>query len=281
VNAVVNQPPKSAYDSLKRREQRFVDAYVPGRTGAEAMRLMGYKGSQPERRAWRWLQRPEIAAAVEEREQYYLAEMAVRAERILRETMAIATADPRKLVWQEGEQLPVWTEANIPRYGPGDERPEGMEVGDIMRGHELGQPRVRVGDRKALQDLDDATAAALAGVDVEEVSTGGRFGMRYKYKFWDKNKALDKLGQFRKLWDAKQQTVNVDARSVTNNTVNVGGVEAVRSVADLGRAIATIGASQSLPLPDPNGSLLPAPVRAEPQGRGTPVDAGADSGSPA
>ena len=76
MNAVVeHQPEASAYDRLSRREKRFVDKYVPGLTGAEAMRSIGYKGAQPERMAWRWLQRPEIQAAIEEREQHYIREM--------------------------------------------------------------------------------------------------------------------------------------------------------------------------------------------------------------
>jgi len=130
-----------------------------------------------------------------------------------------------------------------------------------------------------LHELPEEVAACIAAVDVENISINGETGVRYKYKFWDKTKALDKLGQYLKLWDTKGPTVNVDARSVTNNTVHVGGGEAIRSVADLGRAIATIGASQSLSSPDPNGPVLPAPVRAEPKGRGTSVDAGEDSGS--
>lgn len=236
MNAVVEQSTQSAYDRLSRREKRFIDAYVPGLTGAEAVRRIGYKGSQPERKAWRWLRRPEIQAALEEREAHYIREMGVRAERIMRETIAIATLDPRKLVGPDGKPV-------------------------------------------KLQELDDATAAAIAGLEIEDISSNGETGTRYKLKFWDKNKALDKLGQFRKLWDAKGPTVNVDARSVTNNTVNVGSGEALRSVADLSRVIATVGASQSLSAPDQNGSVLPAALRDEPQGRGASVDAGADTGS--
>jgi phage terminase small subunit len=238
MNAVVEHDPnQSAYDRLSRREKRFVDAYVPGATGAEAARTAGHKGLYPEVAAYRLLQRQDIQAAIEEREAHYIREMGVRAERIMRETMAVAFADPRKLVDPEtGKALP-------------------------------------------LHKLSPEMAAAISAVDVEDISTEGLSGTRYKYKLWDKNKAIEKLGQFRKLWDAKGPTVNVDARSVTNNTVNVGGSEAVRAVADLSRVIATIGSSHSLPASDQNGPLLPVAVRDEPQGRGASVDAGEDSGS--
>lgn len=186
--------------------------------------------------AHKFLKRADIQEAIAEREQFYLGELGIRAERVLRETLAIATLDPRKLIGADGKPL-------------------------------------------KLQDLDDATAAAIAGLELEDISINGETGTRYKFKFWDKNKALDKLGQFKKLWDTKGPTVNVDARSVTNNTVHVGGGEAIRAVAELGRAIAAIGASARASAPDQNGPVLPAPIRAEQAGRGASVDAGKDQGS--
>jgi phage terminase small subunit len=237
MNAVVeHKPDESAYDRLPRRHRRFVDAYVAGHSGAESMRLARCKSLYPHNRAWELLQRPEIRAAIDERERHAVAEAGVRHLRIVQELHRIATCDPRKLVNGEGVAIP-------------------------------------------LHELPEEVAACIASVDVENISINGETGTRYKYRFWDKNKALDKLGQYLKLWDAKGPTVNVDARSVTNNTVHVGGGEAIRAVAELGRAIAAIGASQSLSSPDPNGSLLPAPVRDEPKGRGASVDAGQDQGS--
>lgn len=237
MNAVVERKPEaSAYERLSRRERRFVDQYVPGLTGAEAVRSIGYKGAQPERMAWRWLQRPHIQAAIEEREAHYIREMGVRAERIMRETIAIATADPRKLEDEHGKAIP-------------------------------------------LHKLDASTAAAISGVEIENISINGETGTRYKIKFWDKNKALDKLGQFRKLWDTKGPTVNVDARSVTNNTVNVGGEQAVSGAVRLLEQARAIGVSAPAALGHSHGSVLPAAVRDESPGCGASVDAGEDSGS--
>jgi hypothetical protein len=233
MNAVVEHIPdeNSAYDRLSRRHRRFVDAYVAGATGAEAVRQAKCKTSHPRNLAYQLLQVPEIRAAIDERERQLVADIGVRHERVLRELYAIATADPRRFSDENGAAIP-------------------------------------------LHRLPPELAAAIAAVDVENISINGESGTRYKYKLWDKNKALDKLGQYLKLWDTKGPTVNVDARSVTNNTVHVGGGEAIRSVADLGRAIAAIGTGQGVSSPDTNGSVLPAPVRAEPAGRGTSVDAG-------
>lgn len=231
-NDLPARPEKSAYERLKRRHRKFVDAYVPGQTGAEAMREIGYKGAQPERRAWRLLKRPEIIAAVEERELHYIREMGVRAERIMRETVAIATSDPRRLEDENGKAIP-------------------------------------------LHKLDAATAAAISAVEVENISTNGETGTRYKYKLWDKNKALDKLGQYRKLWDTKGPTVNVDARSVTVNAT--GGAEALQGAIRLLEQARAIAAPIAATLSDTDGSVLPAAVRDEPPRRRASLDAGEDT----
>jgi hypothetical protein len=127
-----------------------------------------------------------------------------------------------------------------------------------------------------LHELPQEVAACISAVDVENISINGETGTRYKYKFWDKNKALDKLGQYLKLWEAGTKNVtNVDARSVTN--VVAAGPEALSGAIRLleqARTIAVVGAAADS---DPNGSLLPAPVRDEPQGRGASVDAGEDT----
>jgi hypothetical protein len=226
--------PRSAYDRLPRRYKRFVDAYVPGLSAAEALRQSGYKGLYPSVVAYKLLKRPEIVEAIAEKEAFFIAEMGVRAERIIRETLAIATCDPRRLEDENGKAIP-------------------------------------------LHKLDDAMAAALSGVEVEDISSNGETGKRYKYKFWDKNKALDKLGQFKKLWDAGKTSVNVDARSVTLNAP--GGPEALSGAIRLLEQARSIAAPVTATLSDQNGSVLPVALRDEPKGRRASVDAGEDSGS--
>jgi phage terminase small subunit len=52
------------------------------------------------------------------------------------------------------------------------------------------------GNLKAIKDLDDASAYALAGVETDETTVGGRVISRIrKIKRWDPIKALDSLGR--------------------------------------------------------------------------------------
>lgn len=240
---------QSAFLALDKREKRFVVAYVASLNGSRAIVEAGYKGRHPSRKAYKLLQRPDVRSAIEEYERYYLAELGARAVTAMRETLAIATSDPRKLVWQEFEDIPAGK---------------------------------KVGDRKELQELDGMTASAIAGLEVEEISSNGEHGRRFKYKLWDKNKALDRLGQYTKLWDAKGNVTNIDARTVNNTantTVAVGNAEGLRESVSLLEQIRTIAALPGHAPGDSDGSLLPAAVRPESAGRGAPVDAGADSGS--
>lgn len=130
-----------------------------------------------------------------------------------------------------------------------------------------------------LQHLDADTAAAIASVEVENISINGETGKRYKYRFWDKPKANDRAGVYLRMWDAPGTKVNIDQSSNTHNHLHVGSREALRSVADLGRVIAGIGASQSLPQSDQNGSVLPIALCNESPGHRASLDAGEDSGS--
>ena len=134
------------------------------------------------------------------------------------------------------------------------------------------------GTLKQPHELDEATRAAIASFEVEEVSTGGREGTRYKYKFWDKVKANDRLGQFVKLWEARATNVNVDARSVTINA-GAGAEEAIRALADIGRQIAALGAGEITAPADQDRSVLPAEICDGEAGHRTPVDGGEDQGS--
>jgi len=51
------------------------------------------------------------------------------------------------------------------------------------------------GNLKTIADLDDDTAAAIAGVDVVTVGSGDEVAYIKKIKLWDKNSALEKLGK--------------------------------------------------------------------------------------
>jgi hypothetical protein len=238
MNAVVTTTqPKSTYDKLPRRLKRFVDHYVIGGTAAQALRESGYKGQHAHAVAAKWLKKPILRAAVDEATERYVADVGVRQVTVLRQMAAIATLDPRKLVDEGGNPIP-------------------------------------------LNQLDADTAAAISGLEVEEISTGGNTGTRYKYKFWDKVKANDRLGQFVKLWEARATNVNVDARSVTVN-MGAGTAEALQYLADLGRTIATIGPEEVTAPADQDRPVLPDPVCDGQAGRGASVDASADTGDAA
>lgn len=232
MNDIVEQPqPKTAYERLPRRYRRFVDEYVSGKTAVDAIRAAGSKSKHARTIACRLLQTPDIDEAVQERTRFFVAELGVRHERLIREMYAVATSDVRKLMDAEGKQIP-------------------------------------------LHKLDDATAAAIASVDIEQISTQGLEGTRYKYKFWDKNKAAEKLGVYLKLWDAKQVNLNVDNRSVHINTAN--GAEALQGAVRLLEQVRSIAVSSTATVSDQDRLVLPAQVRDEPTGRGAPVDVSPD-----
>lgn len=221
--AVATTDQRSTYDRLPRRLKRFIDHYVIGGTAAAALRQSGYKGRHANTVAAKWLKRPNVAAAIEEANARLVADIGVRQLSVIKQMHAIASADPRKLVDENGKQIP-------------------------------------------LHLLDEATAAAISGIEIEEISTQGREGTRYKYKFWDKVKANDRLGQYVKLWEQRATNVNVDARSVTVNA-DRGSEEALRILADVGRTIAALGASQAAAPSDTDRSVLPAETRDGEDGR--------------
>lgn len=229
----IPKPAKSAYEQLPRRYRRFVDQWVGGKTGVDAIKAAGYKKQYAHQMAYKLSRREDVQAAIAEREAAAVREAGVRHVRTLSELQAIGYADPRKLV-----------------------NPE-------------------TGKALSLKDLPADIAAAISSVEVEEISTHGLEGTRYKYRFWDKNKALDKLGQYLKLWDTKGPTVNVDARSVTVNAP--GGADSLQSALRLLEQARAIAAPIAAALGDTDGSVLPAPVRDEPPRRRASLDAGEDT----
>jgi len=215
---------KTAYERLKRRHQRFVDALVEGKSVAEAMRIIGNKSKHARIIGHRWMHEAEITAAVEERTQIAIRDAGINALTTMRQMAAIATSDVRLLTNEDGTH-------------------------------------------KAPHELDDATAWAVRSIDVEEVSTGGRTGTRYKYQFWDKPKANEFLGRAQKLVDSP--SVKVDASRTVNNTLVVqGGLPSVDDwLAGFVRRPEAIDVAASMP----NGSVLPAAIHAEPEGHGAPL----------
>lgn len=227
---------KSAYDSLPRRHRRFVDHVVTGISGAEAIRLAGCRSHHGRNIAARWMRRPEIRAALEEREAQLVHDAGVRQHLIVQQMQAVAMSDPRKLVDEKGVPIP-------------------------------------------LQTLDPMTAAAISSIEIEQVSSDGETGTRYKYKFWDKVKANDRLGQWLKLWDASRATVNVDARSVTVNAGDSAvAAAALQSVLRFGQQLAEGRPAIGVEASGADGSVLPAALLVESNGRGASLAVEPDAG---
>ena len=86
---------KNAYATLKRRHRRFVDEYLTGKKGTEAMKAIGFKGRRPEIASSKLLARPDVRAAVEERRAVLCEAVGLRQERILAEMMKIAFGNDR------------------------------------------------------------------------------------------------------------------------------------------------------------------------------------------
>lgn len=225
-----------AYSKLEPRQKLFVDEYLAQRTAAAAYVAAGYRGKKPTEAAWMLLKKPHIADAIIERRKQLLDDVGIRQERVLLETYAIGTADPRRLVDEFGEIIP-------------------------------------------LHLLDAKTAAAIQSLEVEDVSIGKRTGKRYKYKFWDKPKALDKLGQWMKLWESAHASINIDNRRVEVNASPDPRSEAtLRAVDELIEAVRSLGTHEAAALPHPDRSVLPAEICDAPKGLGASVVAGEDEG---
>lgn len=226
------------YSTCTRRQRRFVDEYIAnGKTAAQAIRAIGYKGDNPTNAAWMMLKNPLVQDAIRERRKQLIDDVGVRQERVLTEMYAIATCDPRRIEDDEGRPIP-------------------------------------------LHKLDAATAAAISSVEIEDISSNGESGRRYKYKFHNKAPMLDKLGQFMKMWESNHTTnVNVDNRKVeVNASVNAGDSEALRRIDELVRTVKSLGAPKAATTFSEDGSVLPAEVCDVPNGRGTSMDDGTNQG---
>lgn len=78
-----------------------------GCTGSEAVRQAGYKGQWAHTVAAKWAKRPQVRAAIEERAKQLAEDVGVRQHVVLRQLLAIATVDPRKLEDENGRAIPL------------------------------------------------------------------------------------------------------------------------------------------------------------------------------
>jgi phage terminase small subunit len=86
------------------------------------------------------------------------------------------------------------------------------------------------GALKDIADLDDDTAAAIAGVEERQAREGGRSVTVKRVRLWDKNAALEKLGKHFKLFSERMEVSGPDG----------GPVEVEQRVAVMAKILAEI-----------------------------------------
>ncbi|HEY6925147.1 MAG TPA: terminase small subunit [Steroidobacteraceae bacterium] len=155
------EPASSAYRKLSKRLKRFVDAYVELGVGTKAIRKIGFEGKRPDVAASKLLARPNIRAAIAERDELAAVNAGITRTLILTQLRHIATFDHRDLYDEKGNPLPV---SQLP-----EEVAAGLassEVEELFEGR--GESRERV-------------------------------GRLHKYRSWSKPEALRLLAQIRKM----------------------------------------------------------------------------------
>lgn len=158
---------KNAYATLKRRHRRFVDEYLIGKKGTEAIAAIGFKGRRPDLAAAKILAKPEVRAAVEERRAVLCEAVGLRQEMVLRELMAIGFSNVKHLYDATGALKSV---ADLD-----DETAMAISAVEVEDGEATeGKPprsrvrKVRLWDKpKALGDL-----ARFSGLDKTDPSAG-------------------------------------------------------------------------------------------------------------
>lgn len=148
--------------TLTPKQQRFVDEYLNSLNATQAAIKAGYSKKTARSVGSENLSKPDIAAAIQEAMKNRQERTFITQDRVLQELARIAFFDPRKLLDDDGNPIP-------------------------------------------LSNLDDDTAAAVAGVDLmEEYEGHGKdrvfIGYTKKFKLADKNTALSNamrhLGMF-------------------------------------------------------------------------------------
>ena len=150
---------------LTNKQQRFVDEYLIDLNATQAAIRAGYSSKRADAIGYENLRKPDIETAI----QRAMSERAKRTEItqdiVLKELGRLGFSDIRKYFYEDGTL-------------------------------------------KAIHELDDDAAAAVASVEVEELFEGKgedreHIGYTRKFKFWDKNSALEKIGKHLKMFTDK------------------------------------------------------------------------------
>lgn len=134
--------------SADSRRALFVEAFLSNNGNAtNAALAAGFAPKAAACQGSRLLKNVKVRQLIDSRQQETLSGMQITTARVLEETARLAFSDPRQLI------------------------------------HKDGPNKVKV---KTPDELDDATAAAIQSVEIDEYG-------RVKYKFWDKNTASERL----------------------------------------------------------------------------------------
>jgi phage terminase small subunit len=129
--AVVGAP-RTADKPLEPRERRFVEEYLVDRNGTQAAMRAGYSKNPGSARttASRLLAKANVAARLRARVEEQLEQLKLQADRVLKEALAIATADPARAIGANGAFLDVKQMPEDLRSAIASVEMEQLEVGD-------------------------------------------------------------------------------------------------------------------------------------------------------
>lgn len=150
---------------LTRKQQLFVDEYLVDLNATQAAIRAGYKEKTARFIASENLTKPNIQVAIEKAMAIREKRTEITQDKALKELGRLGFSDIRKYFEDDGSL-------------------------------------------KNITDLDDDAAAAVASVEVDELFDGSgkdrvQIGFTKKFKFWDKNSALEKIGKHLKMFTEK------------------------------------------------------------------------------
>lgn len=171
------------FKKLSPRGRRFVIAFVETGFGAKAMRKIGFTGTRPEIAASKLRAKPIYKLAIAEYEAHVQGEDMERVFKHIRRLEMIETFDPRELVDEDGQYLP-------------------------------------------LHQWPDHVAAAIVGIEVEELFIGGgekrlHIGRVKKYKVASKIEASKLLLQWKRQLSERHEHSGPDGTPLSPPVFNI------------------------------------------------------------
>lgn len=203
------------YRKLGPRLRRFAEGIAEGLSAADAVRRIKPKARCPKQQGWKWRHLPTVSAAIEELETQAMENAGITSTRTWLEVARIAYFDHRKLVDDNGEQIPLHrldadTVAAI----------AGIDVEELFSGR--GEERAQIGALK-------------------------------KYRAWNKLDALKIILQAKKELVDRHEVTGKDGGAIEIADARERNLALVKSVASRITGAAAAGAAGADPEPDDAG----------------------------